>query len=92
MLSKKSIYGRCSIKAKAKLGEESKILPCERVLITTIKDGIERKTWVDGFDFGINNLGEGVYELNAYSEHFDAQAKLSNVRRGQAVTLQIIPK
>lgn len=90
-----SLFGRCEVL----LVDESSTSrplpkPCSQVLIKIRQGGVDvRDAWIDEFEFEIGHLKPGKYDLEAYSETYDARAKLNQVSTGTYLRLEIrLPK
>ena len=57
--------------------------PCEQVLLTiTNADGVERKAWIDGYDFDVFSLSKPPFHIVAESEGVSARSEVKNVKLG----------
>lgn len=81
-----TIFGHCEIRRTVKSPPE----PCSDVRITASAPGAtNRIAWVEGTDFDIPGLQLASYDLEAYSSKYDSTARLSGVKPGQFVRLDI---
>lgn len=83
--SKNSIYGSCYII----VGHAAK-QSCQDVAIEVNGGDIKGyKVWVQGDHFEITGLKPGRYSLDAYSETYQARARLDKVAAGSSVSIEI---
>ncbi|MGE3682986.1 MAG: hypothetical protein AB7G93_14775 [Bdellovibrionales bacterium] len=91
-LRRNTLFGRCELSIEDESSAtKPEIRPCEQVLLTLRPSGgtSERKAWIDGTNFEIPGLAPVAYDVEVFSEKYQAQARLSEVHLDRFLEVQL---